>query len=58
MRDLVIQIDKYKFQEPYFARLIYVLTKPEDVSRRDISKLLVIKKNFSKSSKHITALLS
>ncbi|XP_012235720.1 centromere protein I-like [Linepithema humile] len=49
---------KKKQLEPYFARLIYVLTKPEDVSRREVSQLLVLKKNSSKPPKHITALLS
>ncbi|XP_014473444.1 PREDICTED: centromere protein I-like [Dinoponera quadriceps] len=40
------------------ARLIYVLTKPEDVSRREVSRLLALQKNYSKPPKHITALLS
>ncbi|TGZ53483.1 Uncharacterized protein DBV15_09939 [Temnothorax longispinosus] len=44
--------------ERYIARLIYVLTKPEDVSRRDVSRLLALQKNYSKPPTHIIALLS
>ncbi|KAL6449229.1 hypothetical protein ACFW04_000706 [Cataglyphis niger] len=44
--------------ERHIARLIYVLTRPEDVSRRDVLRLLVLKKKYSKPPKHIIALLS
>ncbi|EZA56256.1 Centromere protein I [Ooceraea biroi] len=43
--------------ERYIARLIYVLTRPEDVCRRDVSRLLALQKNYSKPPTHITALL-
>lgn len=49
---------KCKFQERHITRLIYVLTRPEDVSRRDVSRLLALQKNYSKPPTHITALLS
>ncbi|XP_012064382.1 PREDICTED: centromere protein I-like [Atta cephalotes] len=42
----------------YIARLIYVLTKPEDVSRRDVTRLLTFQKSYSKSPTYIIALLS
>ncbi|XP_011051637.1 PREDICTED: centromere protein I-like [Acromyrmex echinatior] len=42
----------------YIARLIYVLTKPEDVSRRDVTRLLTLQKSYSKPPTHIIALLS
>ncbi|XP_011863308.1 PREDICTED: centromere protein I-like [Vollenhovia emeryi] len=44
--------------ERYLARLIYMLTRPEDVSRRDVLRLLARQKNYSKPPTHITALLS
>ncbi|KAM0733058.1 Centromere protein I [Formica fusca] len=44
--------------ERHIARLIYVLTRPEDVSRRDVLRLLSLKKKYSKPPKHIIALLS
>ncbi|KAG5334661.1 CENPI protein, partial [Acromyrmex heyeri] len=49
---------KCKFQARYIARLIYVLTKPEDVSRRDVTRLLTLQKSYSKPPTHIIALLS
>ncbi|XP_018364933.1 PREDICTED: centromere protein I-like [Trachymyrmex cornetzi] len=42
----------------HIARLVYVLTKPEDVSRRDVIRLLKLQKSYSKSPTHIIALLS
>ncbi|XP_072766560.1 centromere protein I isoform X2 [Anoplolepis gracilipes] len=44
--------------ERHLARLIYVLTRPEDVSRRDVLRLLALQKKYSKPPKHIVALLS
>ncbi|XP_011632036.1 uncharacterized protein LOC105423816, partial [Pogonomyrmex barbatus] len=44
--------------EHQIARLIYMLTKPEDVSRRDVMRLLTLQKNYSKPPTHIIALLS
>ncbi|EFN68792.1 hypothetical protein EAG_15872 [Camponotus floridanus] len=44
--------------ERHIARLIYVLTRPEDVTRRDVLRLLVLQKKYSKPPKHIIALLS
>ncbi|KYN33930.1 Centromere protein I [Trachymyrmex septentrionalis] len=41
-----------------YSRLIYVLTKPEDVSRRDVTRLLILQKSYSKPPTHIVALLS
>lgn len=49
---------KGEFQERYIARLIYELTRPEDVSRRDVLRLLALQKNYSKPPTHIIALLS
>ncbi|XP_011703311.1 PREDICTED: centromere protein I-like [Wasmannia auropunctata] len=52
-----VMLKKQKL-ERHIARLIYVLTRPEDVSRRDVSRLLVLQKNYSKPPTYITALLS
>ncbi|KYM99332.1 Centromere protein I [Cyphomyrmex costatus] len=48
---------KCKFQGRYIARLIYVLTKPEDVSRKDVTRLLTLQKSYSNPPTHIIALL-
>ncbi|PBC28501.1 Centromere protein I [Apis cerana cerana] len=48
-------IDK---KERQIARIIYVLTKPEDVTRRNISRLLTLHQKYSKPQKHIIVLLS
>ncbi|XP_070516932.1 centromere protein I isoform X2 [Cardiocondyla obscurior] len=52
-----IMLKKQKL-ERYIARLIYMLTKPEDVSRRDVMRLLTLQKNYMKPPTHIIALLS
>ncbi|KAF3427392.1 hypothetical protein E2986_08348 [Frieseomelitta varia] len=44
--------------ERHVARIIYVLTKPEDVTRRDVSRLLNLHQRYSKPRKHIIVLLS
>ncbi|XP_012254093.2 centromere protein I-like isoform X1 [Athalia rosae] len=44
--------------EMLFARLIYILTKPEDVTRRQVSRLLKLQSNYGKPRKHLLALLS
>ncbi|XP_012527301.1 centromere protein I [Monomorium pharaonis] len=52
-----VMLKKQKL-ERHIARLIYVLTRPEDVSRRDVTRLLTLQKNYSKPPTHIIALLS
>ncbi|XP_076390259.1 centromere protein I isoform X2 [Megachile rotundata] len=44
--------------EKQIARLIYVLTKPEDVTRRDVCRLLALNQKYSKPRTHISVLLS
>ncbi|KZC12731.1 Centromere protein I, partial [Dufourea novaeangliae] len=44
--------------EKHIARLIYILAKPEDVTRRDVSRLITLQQKYSKPQKHITVLLS
>nr|XP_033195550.1 centromere protein I-like isoform X1 [Bombus vancouverensis nearcticus] len=44
--------------ERHIARIIYVLTKPEDVTRRDVSRLLNLHQKYLKPRKHIIVLLS
>ena len=44
--------------DKYISRLIYVLTKPEDVTRRDVSRLWALHKKHTKPQKHIIVLLS
>ncbi|XP_043800263.1 centromere protein I-like [Apis laboriosa] len=44
--------------ERQIARIIYVLTKPEDVTRRNISRLLTLHQKYSRPQKHIIVLLS
>ncbi|XP_076767150.1 centromere protein I [Xylocopa sonorina] len=44
--------------EKHIARLIYVLAKPEDVTRRDVIRLLNLQQKYSKPQKHISILLS
>ncbi|XP_020282926.1 centromere protein I-like isoform X2 [Pseudomyrmex gracilis] len=43
--------------ERHLARLVYVSTRPEDVTRRDVLRLLNLQKKYSKPRAHITALL-
>ncbi|XP_043510095.1 centromere protein I-like isoform X3 [Frieseomelitta varia] len=52
-----IMLKKEKL-ERHVARIIYVLTKPEDVTRRDVSRLLNLHQRYSKPRKHIIVLLS
>lgn len=52
-----IMLKKEKL-ERHIARIIYVLTKPEDVTRRDVSRLLNLHQKYSKPRKHIIVLLS
>ncbi|XP_033229073.1 uncharacterized protein LOC117180692 [Belonocnema kinseyi] len=44
--------------EVHLARLIYELTKPEDVTRRAVIRLLTHHKTYKKPQKHLNALLS
>ena len=44
--------------DKYIARLIYVLTKPDDVTRRDVSRLWALHQKYANPQKHILALLS
>ncbi|KAK2577484.1 hypothetical protein KPH14_003582 [Odynerus spinipes] len=44
--------------ERHIAQLIYILTKPEDVTRRNVSRLLALHKKQSYRQKHTIALLS
>ncbi|OXU27791.1 hypothetical protein TSAR_005350 [Trichomalopsis sarcophagae] len=44
--------------ESRLAHLIYLMTKPEDVTRRQVTRLLNLSIYSRKTSKHITALLS
>lgn len=48
---------KKQRMERHIARLIYVLTKPEDVTRRDVLRLLDLQRIYKNRQKHITALL-
>ncbi|XP_015517168.1 centromere protein I [Neodiprion pinetum] len=52
-----ILVKNTKF-EPFVAQLIYVLTKPEDVTRRQVSRILKLQSQYAKPRKHLTALLS
>ncbi|XP_053977047.1 centromere protein I-like isoform X2 [Hylaeus volcanicus] len=52
-----VMIKKEKLSR-YIARLIYVLTRPDDVTRRDVSRLLSLRQKYSKPQGYITALLS
>lgn len=45
-------------KEKHIAQVIYVLTKPEDVTRRNISRILLLHKKHSNRKKHTIALLS
>ncbi|KOC59649.1 Centromere protein I [Habropoda laboriosa] len=49
---------KYEKLEKNIAHLIYVLAKPEDVTRRDVIRLLYLHQKYAKSRTHIVALLS
>ncbi|KAF7997987.1 hypothetical protein HCN44_009385 [Aphidius gifuensis] len=49
---------KKKKLESQIAKLIYILTKPEDVTRRQVTRLLYLQSQYKKSPKHIIALLS
>lgn len=49
---------KRKRLEPHIAKLIYILTKPEDITRRQVTRLLRLQDHYSKPQKHILALLS
>ncbi|XP_017876950.1 uncharacterized protein LOC108623149 [Ceratina calcarata] len=42
----------------HIARLVYILAKPEDVTRRDVSRLLAVQQQSVRSLNHFTALLS
>ncbi|XP_046813147.1 centromere protein I-like isoform X3 [Vespa crabro] len=44
--------------EKHIAQVIYILTKPEDVTRRNISRILFLHKKHSNRQKHTIALLS
>ncbi|XP_043668218.1 centromere protein I-like isoform X1 [Vespula pensylvanica] len=44
--------------EKHIAQVIYILTKPEDVTRRNVSRILFLHKKHSNRQKHTTALLS
>ncbi|CAK9816614.1 Centromere protein I [Anthophora quadrimaculata] len=48
----------YKRLEKDIARLIYILAKPEDVTRRDIIRLLALHQKYAKPQAHIIALLT
>lgn len=45
-------------KEKHIAQVIYVLTKPEDVTRRNISRILFLHKKHINRQKHTIALLS
>lgn len=45
-------------KEKHIAQVIYILTKPEDVTRRNVSRILFLHKKHSNRQKHTTALLS
>nr|KAF7438202.1 hypothetical protein H0235_000593 [Vespula pensylvanica] len=51
-------ISSILFQEKHIAQVIYILTKPEDVTRRNVSRILFLHKKHSNRQKHTTALLS
>ena len=44
--------------DKYIARLIYVLTKPDNVTHRDVSRLWALHQKYAKLQKHIIVLLS
>ena len=44
--------------ESRLAQLIYLMTKPEDVTRRQVLRLLKLNEHYRKPQRHITALLS
>ncbi|KAJ8668120.1 hypothetical protein QAD02_009783 [Eretmocerus hayati] len=44
--------------EAYLAHLIYIMTKPDDVSRRQVLRLLKLDTRYKSPRKHIIALLS
>ncbi|XP_034936945.1 uncharacterized protein [Chelonus insularis] len=50
-------LKKEKLQSP-ISRLIYLMTKPDDVTRRQVLRLLKLQEQYSKPPKHISALLS
>ncbi|KAK0172686.1 hypothetical protein PV328_005975 [Microctonus aethiopoides] len=52
-----IMLKKERLESP-IARLLYLLSKPEDVTRRQVSRLLRLQSHYSKPQKHISALLS
>lgn len=52
-----VMLKKEKLDK-HLAYLIYVLTKPEDVTRRDVSRLLVLREKYTKPPGYILALLS
>ncbi|KAL2740548.1 centromere protein I-like isoform X4 [Vespula squamosa] len=45
-------------KEKHIAQVIYILTKPEDVTRRNVSRILFLHKKHSNRQKHTIALLS
>nr|XP_034184173.1 centromere protein I-like [Osmia lignaria] len=44
--------------EKHLARLVYVLSKPEDVTRKNVCRLLALRKTHSKPRTHIIVILS
>ncbi|XP_058793739.1 uncharacterized protein LOC131665699 [Phymastichus coffea] len=44
--------------EAKLAQLIYLITKPEDVTRRQVLRLIKLNGNYRKPPRHLTALLS
>ncbi|XP_076282987.1 centromere protein I [Lasioglossum baleicum] len=52
-----IMLKKEKL-EKHIAHLIYILTNPEDITRRDVTRLIKLCKKYSKPQKHIIVLLS
>ncbi|XP_011505283.1 PREDICTED: centromere protein I-like [Ceratosolen solmsi marchali] len=49
---------KHEKLESRLAQLVYLMTKPEDVTRRQVTRLLKLNEHYKKPQKHIIALLS
>ncbi|XP_015122463.1 centromere protein I [Diachasma alloeum] len=50
-------LKKERLESPT-AKLVYLLTKPEDVTRRQVTRLLRLQDKYTKPPKHLSALLS
>ncbi|XP_063973147.1 uncharacterized protein LOC135160488 [Diachasmimorpha longicaudata] len=50
-------LKKERLESPT-AKLVYLLTKPEDVTRRQVSRLLRLQSKYTRPPKHLSALLS